>query len=114
LDELRIHLDGNTSKLFPPEELNHVLLMVYGVLRRAVLDGSDTLHLGLTRVTWSRQGAPLGELRIDYTTPAVSFRAALKTIVVRDPIVQRHLQLIGETPQELIYVLQDMAELHAA
>jgi hypothetical protein len=114
MNELRAHLEGNTSQLFPPQELNHVLLMVYGVLRRAVRDGADQFTLTPTRLQWSRQGTPLGEFRTEPPKPAISFRAMLEKIVARDPIVQQHLQLVAESPEELTYRLQDVPVEQAA
>lgn len=114
MEELRTHLESNTSQFFPPQELNHVLLMVYGILRRAVEDGADSLCLDSTHFQWSRQGTLLGEFRIDYVGPSVSFRAMLQTIVARDPVVRSHLQLVAESPQELTYALEEAPVLQAA
>lgn len=114
MDELRTHLEGNIAVLLPPEQLNHVVLMVYGVLRRAVEDGADSLHLTSEHLVWSKGNMPLGELRINYTQPAVSFRDALTTIVARDPMVQRYVQLTAASPDTLAYAIVEHPLMQAA
>ncbi len=111
MDELRTHLNGNTSRIFRPEELNEIILMVYGVLRRAVLEQCDTLTLTPAAFTWSKQGTPIGTFRIVGVKPAMSFRTALQTVVARDSVVQRHLQLVVDSPQQIDYRIQDVPTL---
>ena len=108
MEELRAHLEASKRSIFPPAELNEVLLMVYNIIRRAVLEQCDTLTLTPRSFVWSRQGTPVGEFPIDRMRPSVSFRAMLEKIVARDPVVQRHLQLVAETQDELNYALQDV------
>ncbi len=113
MDELRTHLEASKRSIFPPTELNEVLLMVYNIIRRAVLEECDTLQLTPTHFVWSKQGVPVGTFPINQVKPSVSFRDMLLKIVARDPIVQRHLQLVAETTDELTYRLQDVPVAHA-
>ena len=114
MEELRAHLEGSKRSIFPPAELNEVLLMVYNIIRRAALEECDTLQFTSTHFVWSKQGLAVGTFPINQLKPSVSFRAMLLKIVARDPIVQHHLQLVAESPEELTYRLQDVPVEQAA
>ena len=114
MEELRAHLEASKRSIFPPAELNEVLLMIYNIIRRAVLEECDTLQLTSTHFTWSKQGMCVGTFPIGQIKPSVSFRAMLLKIVARDSIVQQHLQLVADSPKELTYRLQDVPVGQAA
>ena len=114
MDELHTYLSTTFGGAFQRHELNYVLLFTYNVLKAAARDHADMLCLDATRFTWSREGQPLGEFRIDGRKPTVSFRAMLEQIVARDPMVRRHMELVAESPDELAYRLQDVPVEQAA
>ena len=114
MNELRAYLLRNEIGDFQPSELNYVLLITYNVLKWTVRDHADTLCLNTTEFMWSKQGAPIGTFRIDDIKPTMSFREALQTIVARDPIVQHHMELVTESPQELTYRIHDTPVTRAA
>ena len=91
-----------------------MLLSVYNVLVWMVRDQGDLLCLAPTHFVWSKQGTRVGRFRIDGVRPRMSFREALQTFLARDPVVQRHLQLVAESPQELTYRLQNVPTAHVA
>ena len=106
MSELREHLAHQPAANFRPSELNHIILMVYNVLKAAVRDGCDTLRITPHDATWIREGLPVGQLP-QFSRQTMSFRAALECILERDEIVRKHLVRVAETPDEVIYRLTD-------
>lgn len=99
------HLQQKPHALFPREELSEPLLMLYGLLARAVRDGADTVAVRDSGIVWSRGDAVLGQ----FPCPAgasPTFREALPMILRRDTVASRHLKAIGEAPGELRYQIQ--------
>lgn len=103
MSELANHVISNTIRGFRRDELNEVILTVYNIIKRTVRDEADELELTSTHFRWSKRGSNLGDFQIDDLKPSVSFRDALKLVIERDDIIQRHIQLVLETPEKVIY-----------
>jgi hypothetical protein len=105
MNELLDHLENGASYPFEQGELHHVLLITYNVIRRTVLDQCDTLILTPTHFIWSKDSHTYGQLSVTKGNPSVSFRTTLEEIIKRDSVVRRHLRLISETSESIMYRL---------
>ncbi len=109
MSELQENLAHQPAAHFRPSELNHIILMVYNILKAAVRDGCDTLRFTSHDATWIRGGYPIGQFP-QSPRQTMSFRAAMERILERDEIVRKYLTRVAETPDEVIYRLTDDGE----
>lgn len=108
MHELEQYLADDCDVPFAPDELNHIVLMVYNFLRAAVRKGCDTLRFTVHDVTWIRDGCPVGQFQ-ESPLQTETFRAAMERIFARDEAIRRHLRPVAATPDEAIYRIIDEA-----
>jgi len=104
INELRNHLDNSkpVPSLFADQEIDHVLVTAYQIIKWAIRDQCDIIEVTLDYAIWSKQGVKIGKL----PTP-VSFRPYFEKILDRDKIVQTHVLLVMQTEDSDIYKLVD-------
>lgn len=77
---------------FERHELNHVLLMMYNILNRALRDDADTLHFEEPAIRWSRAGNDLGQFDLSMLPTPAAFHAAFTLMCDRDADVRAHVR----------------------
>jgi len=89
------NIEFNAFHVFQNHELNEPVLMVYNIIRRALIDGADTLDYDDTLgFRWSKGGRQLGEFPLDMLPTTAAFSQALTDVLTRDAQVQQHVELI--------------------
>lgn len=102
------HFDqGDMPSLYEDENgvcrYNYVIGSLYIYIRKAVLDGADTVVLTPKFFTWLQGDTILDRKRIDKWKPTVSHCSQFHKMLQHDTVLRQHVQIISDTPEEVVF-----------
>jgi len=101
-NELRACVDQNPVErgVYSYNELNEVILTIYNILRWCLRDECDTITINDRQVTWSNSDNASNQMATPF-----NFGATFEQVRKHDEVIRRHMALITQTNDQIIYKL---------
>ncbi len=99
------------EELFLEGDFTEITRHFYILLRRAILEQATEFTLSTNKFTWGKDNKLIGERLL--SEPEVdnnAYKDALGKILERDKVIEKHLHLNSETPEEMTFSIVQLKE----